>query len=194
MQRLGLSLEVIAAFYSKNRTTGVAMPSIVRISGKINEVLQKIERTIGSAFLGFMLFVMLLNIVFRYILGKPLFWSDELNNYLFIWMGFLACAYVMGSDGHVKVTAMQNLFSPKARDLLNLIMNLTMLGMFAMFVAPTLRLLSHMPKSNSMQIPLKYVYFIIPLSFGLMCLHIVNTIIQDLARLATARHVDRERL
>lgn len=169
------------------------MPSIVQTSGKINGALQRVERTIGSVFLGFMLLVMLLNVVFRYILGKPFFWSDELNNYLFIWMGFLACAYVMGNDGHVKVTAFQNLLSPKARDILNLLMNLAMLGMFAIFVAPTLRLLPRLPKSNSMQIPLKYVYCIIPLSFGLMCIHIVNTIIQDVARLVKARGAAKER-
>lgn len=168
------------------------MFSIVQISGKINGTLQRVERTIGSVFLGFMLFIMLLNVVFRYILGKPFFWSDELNNYLFIWMGFLACAYVMGNDGHVRVTAFQNLLSPRVRDILNLVMNLAMLGMFAIFIAPTLRLLPRLPKSNSMQIPLKYIYFIIPLSFGLMCLHIVNTIIQDGARLAKARRVSKE--
>lgn len=41
--------------------------------------------------------------------------------------------------------------------------------------------------SGLMRLPLKYVYFILPFSFSLMCLHIVNTMLQNTWKYIKAR-------
>lgn len=152
--------------------------------GKARRILQKGEMLIGSACLAVMLVMMLLNIFFRYILSKPIYYSDELNNYLFIWMSFLSAAYVMGNDGHVRVTAIVSLLPKRGQLWIKVVMDLIMVVVFFQYIAPSLRMLSRLKLSNMMRIPLKYVYVIMPIVFLLMCIHILVNVIEEFTRLA----------
>jgi TRAP-type C4-dicarboxylate transport system permease small subunit len=172
------------------------MESIINNFAKINQLLQKAEKLIGAACLGVMLFIMLLNIMMRYLLLIPINWSDELNNYLFIWSGFLACAYTTAEDGHVRVTLIWGALPKKVRTVTHFAMNLIMLTAFAFFIGPTWRLLGRLPLSNSLRVPLKYVYSILPIAFSLMSLHLVNNMLKDalsLVRLAKPIRADEAR-
>ena len=151
---------------------------------QVRSVLQKGEMLIGVSCLAVMLIMMLLNIFFRYILSKPIFYSDELNNYLFIWMSFLSAAYVMGNDGHVRVTAIVSLLPKKGQLWVKLVMDLIMVVVFFQYISPSMRMLSRLKLSNMMRIPLKYVYVIMPIVFFLMCIHILVNIIEEFVRLA----------
>jgi len=151
---------------------------------RVRSVLQKGEMLIGSTCLAVMLVMMLLNIFFRYILSKPIYYSDELNNYLFIWMSFLSAAYVMGNDGHVRVTAFVSLLSKRSQLWVKVVMDLIMVVVFFQYIAPSLRMLGRLKLSNMMRIPLKYVYVIMPIVFLLMCIHILVNVIEEFTRLA----------
>ncbi len=151
---------------------------------QVRSVLQKGEMLIGVSCLAVMLIMMLLNIFFRYVLSKPIYYSDELNNYLFIWMSFLSAAYVMGNDGHVRVTAIVSLLPKKGQLWVKLVMDLIMVVVFFQYISPSMRMLSRLKLSNMMRIPLKYVYVIMPIVFLLMCIHILVNIIEEFVRLA----------
>jgi len=153
----------------------------------IRTTLQKIEMFIGAICLAVMLGMMLLNIFFRYILYKPIFYSDELNNYLFIWMSFLSAAYVMGNDGHVRVTALISILPEKVQVWIKVVMDTIMFVVFFLYTTPSFKVLSRLKRSNMLRVPLKYVYVIIPIVFCLLCIHIVVNIIDEFARLAELR-------
>lgn len=150
----------------------------------IRTSLQKIEMLIGSLCLAAMLVMMLLNIFFRYVLYKPIFYSDELNNYLFIWMSFLSAAFIMGNDGHVRVTAVISLFPESVQTWIKVVMDLIMGTVFFMYIGPSLRMLSRLKRSNMLRVPLKYVYIIMPIAFLLMVIHILVNLTDEFARLA----------
>ena len=155
------------------------MNELTKKSYKLTKVLQTIELSIGVLSLFVMLVVMVLNIFFRYILNKPIFWSDELSNYLFIWMSFLASAYVMGEDGHVRVIAIVSRLPEKFQHIIYIFMNCCMFIVFSLYIWPSFRMLGILKNSNMMYVPLKYIYIIMPVSFLLICIHILNNIIQD---------------
>jgi TRAP-type C4-dicarboxylate transport system permease small subunit len=155
------------------------MERIAHILAALSNGLKKLEKLVGAACLGAMLFIMLLNIFMRYLLLIPINWSDELNNYLFIWSGFLACAYTTSEDGHVRVTLIRDALPPKVRTFFHFLMNIIMLVAFALFIGPTWRLLGRLPLSNSLRVPLKYVYAILPIAFSMMCLHLFNNTVKD---------------
>jgi TRAP-type C4-dicarboxylate transport system permease small subunit len=115
----------------------------------------------------------------RYVMASPILWSDELNNYLFVWMGFMGAAYIMGNDGHIRVTAILNILPSLGRYIVNLTSNIIFIGACVIFLAPLFRLLEAVSFSGIMRIPLKFVYFVLPLSFVLMAIHVVNNTIQD---------------
>ena len=108
------------------------METIRRVSNAVSRFLQRIEMLVGCICLALMLALMLTNAIARYLFDFPIVWSDELNNFFFVWLGFMACA-----------------------------------------------LMKRVTFSGLLRIPLKYVYSILPISFVLMIVHIVNNIIND---------------
>ncbi len=161
--------------------------SLLDWTSRMNRVLQSVEAALGMICLFVMFAVMLINIVSRYLLYKPIPWSDELCNYLFIWMSFLASAYVMGNDGHVRVTAIQSMLPPKIGSMVHLVLEVVMVVMLSLYIGPSFRMLGKLRLSNMMQVPLKFVYAIMPICFSLMCIHILINIIKDVHRLQAVR-------
>lgn len=155
------------------------MDKVCTLLSKISKGMQKFELFIGTCALFLLLTIMLLNAAGRYVLNLPILWADEVNNYLFVWFGFMGCAYIMGDDGHMRVTAITNIFSKKIKFIIKQLMSTIMLFMFAVYVRSTIELLDKVTYSGILRIPLKYVYLILPLSFALMCFHIINNILQD---------------
>ncbi len=163
------------------------MKALCRISGQISRILQKIETFIGTACLIALFTLMIVNAGARYLFDFPIIWSDEMNNFLFIWIGFLSCAYIMGNDGHMRITVLLHALSPSARYIITTVTNCIMIVVFAVFIPSLFQLLGKVTYSGLLRIPLKYVYFIMPLSFILMILHIVNNVLQNtLAQISSA--------
>lgn len=146
---------------------------------RISRTLQKIEMILGCLCLFALLTVMLINVLMRYVLALPLFWADEVNNFLFVWFGLLGVAYIMGNNAHLRVTALVDALPRTVKKVSFYLTNLVMLVMFGIFIEAAVRLLSIVTFSGLLRIPLKYIYLILPLSFGLMCFHIINNVLQS---------------
>ena len=153
----------------------------------INKSLQKLELFLGTTCFIILFILMVANCFGRYVLGKPILWAEELNNFLFVWLGFLGAAFVMSNDGHIRVTSILDMMPPLGRYITVQICNLIFIVMCIIFMEPLYRLLRVVPFSGLLRIPLIYVYSILPLSFGLMAFHIVNNIVQDTLRLLIER-------
>ena len=145
----------------------------------INTKLKQLEKACGCICLGVLFAVMISNAMLRYCLRSGFNWSDELNQFLFVWMGFLAAAHAMGDDRHLNVSAFISLFPKSFQFIVRQIMNMIMLVFFVMNIPALMDLLGQLAISSVMRIPLKYVYAILPVSFGLMSFHIVCNIISD---------------
>jgi TRAP-type C4-dicarboxylate transport system permease small subunit len=57
----------------------------------------------------------LAQVVFRYFLGSPLVWSDELARYLFVWCAFLGWVVAARRGSHLAVTLGRGRMGPRAR-------------------------------------------------------------------------------
>ena len=91
------------------------METIRRISNAVSRVLQRVEMFVGCSCLALMLALMLTNAIARYLFDFPIVWSDELNNFFFVWLGFMACAYIMGNDSHMSVTGLVSLLPRRSK-------------------------------------------------------------------------------
>lgn len=155
------------------------MEKVLRGILLVNARVKQLEKGCGCICLGVLFVVMITNAMLRYCLRSGFNWSDELNQFLFVWLGFLAAAYTMGDDKHLSVTAFVGLFPKPVQFVFKQIMNGIMLLFFIMYVPTLFELLGQLAISNVMRIPLKYVYAILPVSFALMSFHIVCNIIAD---------------
>ena len=115
-----------------------------------------------------------LQVVFRYVIQKPLPWSEEAARYLFVWTAFLAAAVTVGRNDQFSISLFVERLPSRWRWILELVG--TALGiLFAGIViskgaAMSWRLLS--ASSPVLQLPQGAVYAVIPLSGLYMVVHL----------------------
>lgn len=119
----------------------------------------------------------------RYLLTSPSSFTDELAGYLLIWVGVLGAAYVAGKKEHLAIDILIRR-SPPARKRMLLYLIHILVFLFALSVMVTggvvlmyTRFVLQV-KSAALQLPLGYVYSVLPLS-GLIIMyyelyHILN--------------------
>jgi TRAP-type C4-dicarboxylate transport system permease small subunit len=146
---------------------------------KLNRVLE--------VFLVFLMVVLVTDVLWqvfsRYLLSSPSSFTDELAGFLLIWVGVLGAAYVAGRKEHLAIDILVQR-SPPARQRLLLYLIHSLIFLFALSVMVTggvvlmyTRFVLQV-KSAALQLPLGYVYIVLPIS-GLIImyyevLHIIN--------------------
>ncbi|MGD8226688.1 MAG: TRAP transporter small permease [Desulfobacteraceae bacterium] len=93
---------------------------------KIDRILDGIIRFFGV--IAGILFVMMAlivtyNVVMRYFVARPPVWAVETTEYIMVYATFLAAAWVLSVDGHVKIDILVMRLSPKNQYLLNVIVS-----------------------------------------------------------------------
>ena len=136
---------------------------------QIRSQLDKIIELLLVSILSAMVINVLWQIITRYFSASPSSFSDELARYLMIWLGLIGSAYVSGKKEHVSIDYFLKKLNHKKRVLLNRLIDFIIL-FFAFFVMIiggghlvfiTIKLEQLSP---SLQIPLGFVYSVIPLS------------------------------
>lgn len=97
-------------------------------------VAARVTDALAIAFFVGMFACVLAQVVFRYFLGSPLTWSDELGRYLFIWCAFLGWVVAARRRSHLAVTMGRDRLGPRTRAALTLAGALAALGFAAVLV------------------------------------------------------------
>lgn len=133
---------------------------------------QKIDRFLGATvalLMGLMVINVLWQVASRYLLGSPSVFTDELANYLLIWVGLLGAAYATGKKMHLAIDLLPNKLEGSKKRQLNLVITffvivfaLTVMIIGGARLVYLTLLLEQL--SPSLQIPLGYIYLVIPVS------------------------------
>jgi TRAP-type C4-dicarboxylate transport system permease small subunit len=128
-----------------------------------------------------MAIVVFLQVVFRYVLKQPLFWSEELPRYLLIWVTFLASALAQKHLAHINITLVVNLFPSRVQRRLRVVTNVIILGFLGVLVysGGLVSKITVHHRSTALQIPMAAVYLALPVGGALMMLYLLLQIIQD---------------
>lgn len=105
----------------------------------------------------------------RYVLNSPSSFTDELAGYLLIWVGVLGAAYVAGRKEHLAIDILIQRSPPeRQRRLLYFIRSLIFLfALFVMVIGGIVLMYTRFllgVKSAALQLPMGYVYIVLPLS------------------------------
>ncbi len=132
-----------------------------------------------EVFLVFLMAVLVLDVLWqvfsRYLLTSPSSFTDELAGFLLIWVGVLGAAYVAGRKEHLAIDILVQR-SPPARQRLLLYLIHSLVFLFALSVMVTGGLVLMYTrfvlqvKSAALQLPLGYVYIVLPIS-GLIIMY-----------------------
>ncbi|HQM90291.1 MAG: TRAP transporter small permease [Syntrophobacterales bacterium] len=124
-----------------------------------------------------MLVVIFAQVISRYVFNWTPEWSEELARYLFVWVTFIGSALIMGESGHLAVQFVPNHFKGTAvGKALEVLINLCgYVFIFILFFqgAKMTRVMTFQI-SPGMEIPMSWVYAVIPLSSALMLLYLVK--------------------
>lgn len=105
----------------------------------------------------------------RYVMGDPSSFTDELSRYMMIWLGLAGAAYVSGKNGHLAIDILPEKLKGNKLLALQLFIHsiVVFFGLVIMiwgggnlvYITQTLQ-----QKSATLQIPLSWIYGIIPIS------------------------------
>jgi TRAP-type C4-dicarboxylate transport system permease small subunit len=125
--------------------------------------------------LGLMVVNVTWQVLSRYVFQSPSSFTDELSRYMLIWLGMLGSAYVAGQDGHLAIDILPQKLTgmPKVRLLIFIHAVVIAFALPVMVLGGgNLVYITYIlgQISATLQIPLAYVYVIIPLS-GILILY-----------------------
>jgi len=124
------------------------------------------------------------NVVLRYGFNYTLAWSEELVRIVIIYSTFVGASVAIKRRAMIRIDAIVQIF-PKLKPGLTLYTNILMLIFAWMMVKygysmTHLQLLTHQ-KTIIMQIPLVYIYAIMPVMGVMICIRTIQVIIQDIS-------------
>ena len=147
---------------------------------KIRAAIMKILGVVITLLFILMTLVGTYQIVTRYFFNRPSTISEELLTYSFTWMSLLASAYVFGKRDHMRMGFMADKLTGPARRYLEIFID-TLSFFFAAVVMVyggiAITKLTMIQKTASLQVPMAYIYVIVPVTGALiMIFSLMNAI------------------
>lgn len=137
---------------------------------KLDELIFKTLCGICVVLMMAMMTVIFAQVVARYALGNSLSWSEEVGRYIFVWITFLGMVVAFKAGAHVALDIVLQKLCGKTRKMLrsvNCVLILVLaVGLF--FSSLELMELGAMQESPALELPMNWVYSVIPVSGFLM--------------------------
>ena len=144
---------------------------MIQFQHKLNKFLE--------IFLVFLVSILVIDVLWqvfsRYLLSSPSSFTDELAGFLLIWVGVLGAAYVAGRQEHLAIDILIQKSSPARQKKLQYFIYsvIFLFALFVMVVGGAILMYTRFVlqvKSAALQLPLGYVYSILPIS-GLIIMY-----------------------
>ncbi|QDR79367.1 TRAP transporter small permease [Sporomusa termitida] len=128
-----------------------------------------------------MVSIIFLQVIARYAFGNSLTWSEEAGRYLFVWMTFLGTPLAVRNRSHV---ALDVLIGKLPRQLRKPVIAFGYLAMMALagvmiYAAVNMMTLGSRQVSAALQLPMKWVYLVLPVSGALIVFYLAKNLYED---------------
>lgn len=143
--------------------------------GRVLSHLSNILEYIVGVLIVFMTVIVAQAVIFRYVIGWPLIWSDELVRYLFIWFCFMGMAVATKNRQHIRVEFLLVRVSSKVRRNVVFAGNLCSLFFLSVVSYSALRLVKEVGSTPSLvlSVPLGCIYMAVLLGALLSLVYII---------------------
>lgn len=151
----------------------------MKVLKRINDFLGWIEMAVLGLFVAVMFAVVFGQVFFRYVLNAPSPWTEELARYLFIWISMIGAAYGVKQQSHFGFEMLVKKLSPRAQTAGHYAVQLCMGILVFVLIYYGLRMLKivSFQITPALQIPMRYVYYSLPVSGVLMGFHLVYNLL-----------------
>jgi len=126
--------------------------------------------------------VVFTNVVSRYFVHAPLRWSDEVAQFLFLWLAYLGALAAFMGGRHYSFPNLIDMLPATARLAVKTVSDVIVLGMLGILVWYGVQLvdLLHHQRSPALDLPVYYIYAALPLVSFLMALVVAFQIVARL--------------
>jgi TRAP-type C4-dicarboxylate transport system permease small subunit len=158
-----------------------AMDTLLRGLGKFDNILAKGEAAVLIIFVAGMTLVVFLQVVYRYVLVRPLYWSEELARYMFVWLSMFGAALGLQKQGHFGLDVFYKMLSDRWRKRAGLLIHLLMGALILVILVQGILLVQKtaLQDSPAMGIPMSWAYACLPVGAALMAIHLLVIFLKD---------------
>lgn len=142
---------------------------------KVDKCLSMIENAVIILGLSAMFLILLAQVIMRYVLSRPLTWSEEAARFIFVYVSFIGISYAYRQKGHIRMEVVVNLFPQAVRRGLEVLINLGTIALFCYMIPFSFRFIGIQAgvKATATHIPMSIVYTALPLGMALSCVRLL---------------------
>ena len=158
--------------------------------------LDNIESYICRTLLALFVLLLFMQILSREFIGYAFSWTEELATYMFVWFVFFGASYAAKMAAHNRVTFQFRFLPPKAVRMIEGLADLFWLAFNVYFVYLSYNFvffrMNNFWKSQTLGVPMKYIYLILPIAFTLMTIRILQVNYMTLVKGLDVRDPEKE--
>ncbi|WP_346234794.1 TRAP transporter small permease [Lysinibacillus telephonicus] len=149
------------------------------------KVLDKILSSICVVLFGALVLLVTWQVFTRFVLNNPSAFSEELAKYCFVWLVLFGTAFVFGENGHMRIEFIQDALPVKIKMVVQIFIEISIIFFSALVLLSgglTITKLAWEQLSAALQIPVGYLYAVMPVS-GIFiifyCIYNIYTILKN---------------
>lgn len=150
---------------------------------KIKKIIDKVILTFSSVVLLLLVLAVSWQVVSRYVLNSPSSFTDEFARFSLIWIGMLGAAYAFGCNAHLAIDMLVTKVQGKVLKVVKIVICLLVIGFLisVMVIGGGILTMNTLTQiSPALEIPMGYVYSILPFTGILNTCYIVIELVKIL--------------
>jgi TRAP-type C4-dicarboxylate transport system permease small subunit len=145
---------------------------------RISDVINRFTEIAVFIIISVMALDVFIEVIFRYVLLFPLFWTEEFARYCLVWSSLLAAGIALKRGQHIAVTFVAERFPKRIRVMAALLGDIFVATMLVVILWGGIYLvvLTRHQLSPAMRLPMSLPYIAIPTGSAIMLFHVLTSI------------------
>src|SRR6478672_11147665 len=133
--------------------------------------LQRRADDVAVALIATMFVSFLLQIVFRYVLNRPLGWTEEVTVLCWVWVILWGASFIVADEDEVRFDILYNAVSPAVRRVFTIAASAALILLIALSLPATWRYVIFMKREHSAYLKMRFDYlYSIYVIFAVVCI------------------------
>src|SRR5262252_5137020 len=137
-----------------------------RIARNIDRAIGALSEGAGAALVLAEICILFAGVVSRYVFDSPLMWTDELANFLFLWLAMLGMVVALRRGEHMRLTTFVNALSPQWSRYLGRVGALVLIVFVIEILVPAAQYLEVQRSTELITLPLSDGYRVVAILVG----------------------------
>lgn len=164
---------------------------------RLKWVWNHLEEFLGGICLSGIVALVFINVLLRYVAGRPIGWSDELAGILFVWMVMFGLGAAARLKIHPNIDAVINIIPEKLKILVELVINIATISLLIYLTISSWKFtwdLGWDKLTGMLRIRYSFVYVSMPIGFFIMFVRITVHTVENIYYFITGKKlgIDQE--